>query len=259
MSDPNIPLIVAPTTAGSGSEATHFAVVYIGQDKYSVASQRLLPEIVILDCKLIATGSGYHKACNGLDALAQGIESAWAAGSTDASRANAFEAISLCMNYHSAVVANDKSEIALQGILDGANKAGQAINISKTTAAHAWSYGITSQHGIPHGHAVWLTLPMIFHIHANSDSSKVTDPRGVDHFRSIMDRLMDALSVPSSDQAYEYMKKYVVSLGVESEMANVGAATRQQRQMLSEQVNMERMSNNPIYLNESDKSLIFKL
>ena len=39
-----------------------------------------------------------------------------------------------------------------------ANLAGQAINISKTTAAHAWSYGITKNHQVPHGHAVALTL-----------------------------------------------------------------------------------------------------
>ena len=65
MTDPEIPLVVAPTTAGSGSEATHFAVVYIGADKYSLASSLLLPETVILDGKLTASGSSYQKACNG--------------------------------------------------------------------------------------------------------------------------------------------------------------------------------------------------
>ena len=103
MSDPNIPLIVAPTTAGSGSEATHFAVVYIGLNKYSVACSLLLPEIVFLDGKLITTGSSYQKACNGLDALAQAIESAWAVGSTNISRAYSFEAVNLCVKYLKSV------------------------------------------------------------------------------------------------------------------------------------------------------------
>ena len=49
VSDPRIPIIAVPTTAGSGSEATHFAVVYIGNNKYSLASDLLLPDHVILD------------------------------------------------------------------------------------------------------------------------------------------------------------------------------------------------------------------
>ena len=99
MTDPSIPLVLIPTTTGSGSEATHFAVVYIGLDKYSLASQLLLPDGVILDGSLIASASPYQMACNGLDALAQAIESAWAAGSTKQSREYSFRAVSLCAKY----------------------------------------------------------------------------------------------------------------------------------------------------------------
>ena len=99
MTDPGIPWYWYPTTAGSGSEATHFAVVYIGLDKYSLASQLLLPDGVILDGSLIASASPYQMACNGLDALAQAIESAWAAGSTEQSREYSFRAVSLCAKY----------------------------------------------------------------------------------------------------------------------------------------------------------------
>ena len=46
--------------------------------------------------------------------------------------------------------------------------AGKAINISKTTSPHAFSYAFTSKYGIPHGQAVWLTLPKVFEIHKNA-------------------------------------------------------------------------------------------
>jgi alcohol dehydrogenase class IV len=61
---------------------------------------------------------------------------------------------------------------------NAAYRAGNAINISKTTAAHAWTYGITNYHGMPHGHAVWLTLPKIFKMHTTADIEQVSDARG---------------------------------------------------------------------------------
>ena len=259
MTDPEIPMILVPTTAGSGSEATHFAVVYIGFDKYSLASQFLLPDGIILDGSLIASASPYQIACNGLDALAQAIESAWAAGSTEQSREYSFRAVSLCAKYLKASLAPDGSNDAFQGMMEAANLAGKAINISKTTSAHAWSYAITSYHGIPHGHAVWLTLPRIFELHALATSDQVTDTRGLDHLTIIMKRLMDTLGISSAKQSAQSLKTYLKIINVESEMSAIGANTVETRAFLSKQVNMQRMSNNPIALTEAQIKNIFSL
>ena len=89
----DVPSIMVPTTAGSGSEATHFAVGYVDGVKFSLAIPELLPDAVILDGCLLKSGSNYQKACNGLDALAQSIESCWAMGSNKISRDIALEAI----------------------------------------------------------------------------------------------------------------------------------------------------------------------
>lgn len=259
VSDPKIPLIVAPTTAGSGSESTHFAVVYIGRDKYSLASRILLPETIILDGKLIATGSSYQKACNGLDALSQAIESSWAVGSTKISRKLSFQAVTLCLKYLKKFIDKDADETSLQGMLNGANLAGQAINISKTTAAHAWSYGITSKYGLPHGHAVWLTLPAIFQIHANANKVNTSDPRGTEHLNDIMLNLMNLLSIHKPNQAKEVLCELLASIKVESDMTNIGLENMIDRSILSENVNMQRMCNNPVDLDTNDISKIFKL
>jgi alcohol dehydrogenase class IV len=259
MTDPGIPMILVPTTAGSGSEATHFAVVYIGLEKYSLASKLLLADAVILDGSLIASSSSYQLACNGLDALAQAIESAWAAGSTEQSRAYAFDSVSLCAKYLNVVVKPGASEDALQGMMDAANLAGKAINISKTTAAHAWSYAITSHHDVPHGHAVWLTLPRIFEMHATATADQVTDPRGFDHLTKIMKLLMASLRIKSAEESAQALVTYLQTINVESELAEIGADTIEKRLFLSRQVNMQRMSNNPVRLNEAHIKKIFDL
>ena len=259
MSDPGIPLIAVPTTAGSGSEATHFAVVNIGYDKYSLASQLLLPDIAVLDGNLIDTCSPYQKACNGLDALAQSIESAWAAGSTEQSRGYAFEAVELCAKNLKSVVEGDANPLTLQGMSNAAYRAGNAINISKTTAAHAWSYGITNHHGIPHGHAVWLTLPKIFKMHATAHREQVSAARGIKHLQEIMQKLMKSLDIEVAKQADTILENFIISLGVPHKLTMIGADTVEQRAFLAKQANMERMSNNPVSFTDRDITEIFSL
>ena len=257
MTDSSIPMVLVPTTAGSGSEATHFAVVYIGLDKYSLASQYLLPDAVILDGSFIASATHYQKACNGLDALAQAIESAWAAGSTEKSREYSFRAVSLCAKYLKAVLLPNASQDALQGMMEASHLAGKAINISKTTAAHAWSYAITSHYGVPHGHAVWLTLPNIFQMHATASPDEVSDPRGAGHLKQIMKELLDILGITSATDSADHLKDYLNIIKIETDMALIGADTVEKRDFLSRQVNMQRMSNNPVNLTNENKKMIF--
>jgi alcohol dehydrogenase class IV len=259
MSDPGLPLIAVPTTAGSGAEATRVAVVYIGTDKYSLASPYLLPQEVILDGRLVASCTPYQQACNGLDALAQAIESLWAASSTEESRAWSWEAIEKLMRHLPAVVANRGDDTAFQQMIVAANLAGRAINITKTTAAHAFSYGFTAHHGVPHGHAVWLTLPEIVGLHATATDDQITDPRGPAHLRAIMDRLLPMLNIATSGKATHSLRAFMGALGVDPDMEQMGAATPEQRRFLSGQANMQRMSNNPVALDDVAIARIFRL
>jgi len=218
-----------------------------------------LPDAVILDGSLIASATHYQKACNGLDALAQAIESAWAAGSTEQSREYSFRAVSLCAEYLKDFLVSDATDDALQGMMEASNLAGKAINISKTTAAHAWSYAITSHYNVPHGHAVWLTLPKIFEIHATAFVGVVIDPRGIEHFRAVMTRLMDIWGIGTATDIAQHLKSYLQEINVESDMSSMGADTTVKREFLSKQVNMQRMSNNPVGLTPRHIKRIFNL
>ena len=90
-----LPLLVMPTTAGTGSEATHFSVVYLDEKKYSVASKKLLPEYVIADTSLVQKMPSYLKACTLFDAFSQAIESFWSVNSTASSKEYSKRAIEL--------------------------------------------------------------------------------------------------------------------------------------------------------------------
>ena len=159
------PGIMIPTTAGSGSEATSFAVLYRAKRKYSVEHPALRPGRVLLYPGLTASLSGYQRACSGFDALAQAIESATARGATADSRAFSRQALALCRAHLERMVA-DPEWRDREAMLRAAYHAGQAINRTRTTAAHALSYPLTAHYGVPHGHAVALFLPAVVRFNA---------------------------------------------------------------------------------------------
>ncbi|MGI9457471.1 MAG: iron-containing alcohol dehydrogenase, partial [Aeoliella sp.] len=73
----HIPLVAAPTTAGSGSEATHFAVLFVEQEKFSMAHPSLRPSWAVVDPTLTYSSPQRVAAAAGLDVLCQSIESLW--------------------------------------------------------------------------------------------------------------------------------------------------------------------------------------
>lgn len=250
--DPSIPIIAVPTTAGSGSEATHFAVVYIGGEKYSLASQCLLPDAVLLDGSLVKSGSKYLKTCNALDAMAQAIESYWAAGATAQSREFALRALNLGWKLLPEFISEQCSDETSQQFIEAANQAGKAINISKTTAAHAWSYAFTSLQSIPHGHAVWLTLPMIFELHYKRSRDSGAD------FKLTMDQLCQALSLEPAFEKSGQLKMFLSKCDISYEFSDLDIETNV-RKSLSASINMERMKNNPISFSNEEINQIFEL
>ncbi len=146
LDEPLPPFLAVPTTAGTGAETTRFAVYYDHGVKKSADDVRYLPTDQILIPDFTATQSPYQRASTEFDAYAQAVESLWAVGGTDESRAYAQKALDL---------------MATGEQMLGSYWAGRAIDISRTTAAHALSYYMTANYGIPHGHAVYMMFPYV--------------------------------------------------------------------------------------------------
>ena len=215
-----LPLWAIPTTSGTGAEATHFAVVYREGKKCSVEADDILPDVVLLYPPFTYKNDAYLTACTGFDALAQAIESYWAKGANAESRAYSFRALDLLWKQLPQLVKNPTDELRDQ-VSEGAYWAGRAINISKTTAPHAFSYEFTSHYGYPHGHAVALTFPFFLYLNATEELYRI-------------------LGVAPSD-AIRNMEEYIMSLGLSLHLSpdiDITASLQQ--------VNMQRLGNNPV-------------
>ncbi len=253
-----IPHFSIPTTAGTGSESTHFAVVYLNKVKYSVSAPFLIPITTILDGELFMSNSPNQKAYNGLDALAQAIESHWATGSNKESRSYSRKAIPILFKLLPSIVSGKAEKLDYQKFIFAANLAGKAINISKTTSPHAFSYSFTSKYKIPHGHAVWLTLPKIFEIHCNTVDEEQLNFSNYEEFRNSLSEILCLLSLDEKNLLTE-LQQFLNVLGLEYSMEKMGAAEKLDRKEISQKVNLERLKNNPVCLSDKNIKDIFNL
>ena len=187
----DVKLIAVPSTAGSGSEATPFAVVYRGKEKFSIIHEALRPDLAIVIPSLLESLPQHVAASSGMDALCQAIESYWSIYSTDESRVFAREAMTLAWSALEPAVL-EKEASSLENLARASYLAGKAISITKTTAPHAVSYVLTSFYGVSHGHAVGLLVAEFLNYNWEVKDDDCLDPRGV--------RWVIATLVESSDQ-----------------------------------------------------------
>ncbi len=240
-----LPMIAIPTTAGTGSEATRFSVLYKDKTKYSVEHPSMLPDVVILNPGLTESMSPYQAACCGFDAFSQAVESYWAVGSTERSRKYSAKAISLCMQHLEGAVLKSTIEHR-RGMMEAAHLAGKAINIAKTTAAHALSYTLTSHYGLPHGHAVAMMLPWVFELNAAVQELDLNDPRGMGFVGPRMDELCAMLHCGSADDVARFLQRLAFRIGLDGAwVGGSGADIAEIRSSMVDHANMERMGNNP--------------
>ena len=249
LTPPFLPMIAIPTTAGSGAEATHFAVVYVDNVKYSISHNLLIPNFVFLNSGLLNTQSNYQLAVSGIDAFSQAIESYWSVNSTDESLSYSLHALKLLWTYLPLVVNSGKDEY-FQKVQEGAYLAGKAINIAKTTAPHAFSYGFSTHFGLPHGHAVALTLPYFIKFNSSVNSRNINDPRGCAWVKSRISDISALFNV-TVEKLPELVESFIIGLGIETRIAKLDVSYDLFIKV-AENVNMQRLSNNPVKFNVQD-------
>ena len=244
-----IPLLVHPTTAGTGSESTPFAVIYQDGEKCSVEHESIYPKYRIEDSRSLRSLSLYQKKATLLDALSHAMEAIWSKYSNEDSRAYGQKAISLIlMNYKAylslenekdaknlggAVALEGPSEQVLEDVAEAANLAGKAIAVTKTTAGHALSYKLGSIYQLPHGLATAMVNRALYPFMCR-EKSRMTDP----------ENLLFLAKCFSAETEEEGAKRYLEIL---EDLENLVAA-----------VNPERLSNHPIALREEDIGLLYK-
>lgn len=233
-----VPFFVIPTIAGSGSEVTSFAVIYEGQEKLSVSHEICMPEVVFYDSSLLETLSLYQRSSALLDAFCHCIESLWSVNSTSSSILYAESALKILMEHKDEYILNLPS--GNKKLQKAARYAGMAINISKTTAAHAMSYKITKLFGIPHGISAGLCLQQVWK-HIIENKGQCRDVRGEKHLELIFDIICKSFECNNIEAA---LQKYVKILK-DFELPKINIKS-DDLLLLANSVNTERLNNFPV-------------
>jgi alcohol dehydrogenase class IV len=196
-------LVLLPTTAGSGSEVTGFAVLWDGADKLSLDAPAVRADVALIDSDLVASVPHPVAAAAAADAFAQAVESWWAVGGSAWSRETARSALETLVPALVAACARGTfADVMLREELAwGATLAGAAIGVSRTTAAHALSYSLTARDGIPHGAAVALNLPWGVEHNRGATPDDCLLPDGVDALRAIVAGIDDVCAHAGTDPA----------------------------------------------------------
>jgi alcohol dehydrogenase class IV len=252
----SIPLIAIPTTAGSGSEATHFAVLYIEDVKHSIADQSILPDVVILEPSFLINSPKHITRCSGIDAFCQSIESIWNIYSTDESSIMAKEALNLMIKNLQTHLDQPSIDTA-NAIQKGSYLAGKAINITKTTAPHAMSYALTSKFDICHGQAVAVYLPTALELNARVDETTVANNTTIETVKAAMDIIYQAFNVVNEHECSVAIRKFIESIGLKTTLNELGVKLENRDELLAT-VNLERLANNPRKLSKQDLYTIFQ-
>ncbi|QDV92125.1 NAD-dependent methanol dehydrogenase [Phycisphaerae bacterium RAS2] len=209
-SQPMLPLVAVPTTAGTGSEAQSFALITDPDthQKMACGDEKALPRAAILDPELTATAPHAVTAATGIDAVAHAVETAGCNRRNDLSRRMsreawrlldaAFETVMRAAGTNGGTIDGDPEiDTARQRMLFGAHLAGVAIEKSMLGAAHSCANPLTSEFGVVHGQAVGLMLPHVIRFNAADSANPYSDLCADAHILADrIDHLLAAAGLP---------------------------------------------------------------
>ena len=257
---PRLPLVLVPTTAGTGSEVTPISIITVGEEeKKGVSSEIILPDIAILDPDLTIGLPAHTTAATGIDAMVHAIE-----GYTSANKNNnpiskmlAIEALKLLAGSIERAVF-DGSDIKARGnMLIGAMLAGKAFANSPVAAVHALAYPIGGTFHVSHGLSNSLVLPYVLRF--NSVDSKTTKD-----YAELAPYIFPDINTDQGNQAIcnEFIDKLEVlskKIGLPQKLREVNIPKEACKKMASDAMKQTRLLvNNPRELTERDALNIYE-
>ncbi len=161
--NPGIPVILVPTTAGTGSEVTPIAILSDTKEKLKkgIISPTLFPEVAIVDPKLTIGLPPSVTAFTGMDALTHAIESYASINATDLTDLFALRAMELCSKNLRMAYAHGENLAARSNMMEGSLLAGIAFANAGVGAVHAFAYPLGGEFHLAHGLTNTLMLPYI--------------------------------------------------------------------------------------------------
>ena len=210
--NPGLPLILIPTTAGTGSEVTPIAILSDTREKLKkgIVSPYLFPEVALLDPQLTVGLPPAVTAFTGLDALIHAIESYTSVNAFDLTDQLAYRAMELIYDNIRTAYARGEDLEARAHMLEGSLLAGMAFANAGVTAVHAFAYPLGGEFHVAHGLANSVMLPhvMRFNLLGNLpkfadigsalglDTDQLTDKEAALEALEAVEDLMEDLNIP---------------------------------------------------------------
>lgn len=244
-----LPVIAVPTTAGTGSEVTPFAVITDRAKKYklTIISPRIIPKIAILDPGLISRLPAPIASSTGLDALTHAIESYVSLFSSPYSDAFAEKAIELIGRNLRLFVANRKNEEAAGGMLVASLFAGLAFTHARLGNAHAMAHPLGGYFDVPHGVANAILLPYIM------DYNRIANPDKFSHIAKLMGE------EASPQGAVEAVRKLNRDLGIPEKLSHFGVKSDAISSMTKDAMKSGNVLANPRQTGSSEIEALYQL
>ena len=254
---PRLPLLLVPTTAGTGSEVTPISIVTTGKsEKMGVVSPVILPDIALLDPGLTLSVPPHVTAATGIDAMVHAIEAyaSTSANNNPISRQLAVQALGLLGGAVEAAVRDGDNRQARADMLLGSMLAGQAFANSPVAAVHALAYPIGGHFKIPHGLSNALVLAHVLRFNA------VVAPGP---YAEIAPAVFPALADMGPQEAAaafaEEMADLAARCGLEARLRDVGIHADALDLLARDAMNQTRLLvNNPRAVDEQDARAIYQ-
>lgn len=244
--------IAIPSTAGSGSEATCFAVYYHNKVKFSLDKPHLLPDIAILDHSFLQTLSANQIAVSGIDALAHAVESFWNINATEESKELSRKVIATILVQLPAAVENPDRSPMLRALSEASYLAGKAINLTRTTGGHALSYYLSGAFGISHGQAVAIFLPVLFKYNADVSADNCNHPGGPQAVLASIGELNKLFNSSGATESCRFLQNFIRQTGLAATLGELSLDQEGLIESIVKNVNFQRFNNNPVMFNESE-------
>jgi alcohol dehydrogenase len=201
-----IPTILVPTTSGTGSEATRYAIFTVGNMKQGVIDPNLYANVAIVDPELTLSMPPRITAATGMDALCHGIETYTSLAATPISDLIAKECITLVSRSLRHAVFNGKDVEARSDMSLGSFYGGLCLTNASVTAVHALSFPLGADYHIAHGEANAVMLPYVMRFNCLANMKRFAEIAGLMgekveslSFRQAAERSADAVETLMKD------------------------------------------------------------
>ncbi len=208
-----LPIIVIPTTTGTGSEVTSWATIWdrVNHTKYSLDAPSLFPEVAICDPTLTLDLPISLTIQTGLDALSHALESIWNCNANPISLMYAKQAIGIIQEALPKLISEPGSLPLRMQMMNGSLYAGLAFSNTKTSIAHNMSYAVTLEKGLPHGIACSFTLPAVlssFNFSSCDTAKRLRSIFGQDLNQAAtrLESWIHSLDITTTPESYGYSK-----------------------------------------------------